>query len=82
MTYQDTQQDAPKPGTPEARSTEFVPVQGGNEGQSAEGLLVAAYLLMWAALIGFVWLTWRRQTRIEERVEALDSRLRKVSEKV
>jgi hypothetical protein len=40
---------APSTGTPLSpadRSTEFVAVQGGSEGTSAEVLLVAAYLLM------------------------------------
>ncbi|HVU05466.1 MAG TPA: CcmD family protein [Polyangiaceae bacterium] len=59
--------------TPESRSTEFVPVQGGNESTSAEHLLVAAYLLMWAAVFTFIFLTWRKQGRMEERISALDS---------
>ena len=54
---------------------------GGNEGASAEGLLVTAYLLMWAALIGFLWLTWRRQNRIEERLAVLDANVRRAAEK-
>jgi hypothetical protein len=62
--------------SPEDRSTEFVAVQGGNEGTSAESLLVAAYLLMWAALIVFVFLTWRKQGALEKRVERLDREVR------
>jgi hypothetical protein len=67
--------------TPESRSTEFVPTTGGPETTSAEHLLVAAYLLMWAALIGFVWLTWRKQRRIEAKIDALDASFRKIAEK-
>jgi hypothetical protein len=67
--------------TPEERSTEFVPVEGGTEGTSAEHLLVAAYLLMWAALVSFIWLTWRRQSRIEARLSELDGALRRVTRK-
>lgn len=67
--------------TPEERSTEFVPVQGGSEGTSAEHLLVAAYLLMWAALVAFVLLTWRRQARIESRLGELQATLRRVAPK-
>jgi CcmD family protein len=63
--------------TPEDRSTEFVPVQGGNESTSAEGLLVAAYLIMWAALVSFVFLTWRKQGALEKRIERLDDALKK-----
>ena len=62
--------------TPEERSTEFVAVQGGNDGTSAESLLVAAYLLMWAALLVFVFVTWRKQGVLEKRVEKLDREVR------
>lgn len=64
------------PLTPADRSTEFVPVQGGSDGTSAEVLLVAAYLLMWAMLLVFLLLTWRKQTRIETRISELSSALR------
>jgi hypothetical protein len=67
--------------TPEERSTEFVPIEGGNEGTSAEHLLVAAYLLMWAALVAFIFLTWRRQGRIEARLSELDQTLRRTTPK-
>ena len=74
MTYMD--QTAPAK-TPEDRSTEFVAVQGGNESTSAEALLVTAYLVMWAALIAFVFLTWRKQGALEKRIEKLDDDLRR-----
>jgi len=70
-----TYQTAPAK-TPEDRSTEFVAVQGGNDGTSAEGLLIAAYLLMWAALLVFVFITWRKQGTLEKRVEKLDRDVR------
>jgi len=66
--------------TPESRSTEFVPVEGGNDSTSAENLLVAAYLVMWAALVAFILLTWRRQSRIEARLGYLDRALARASE--
>jgi CcmD family protein len=62
---------------PEDRSTQFVPVRGGNESTSAEGLLVAAYLIMWAALVTFIFLTWRKQGTLEKRIERLDDALKK-----
>jgi CcmD family protein len=65
------------PLTPADRSTEFVAVQGGSEGTSAEVLLVAAYLIMWAILLGFLFLTWRKQNRIETRLSELDGELRR-----
>lgn len=70
---------AQTPTTAEERSTQFVPVQGGTETTSAEALLVAAYLLMWALLIGFVYLSWRRQKALESRVDGLEAAITKAS---
>lgn len=61
--------------SPEDRSTEFVPVQGGSDGTNAGTLLVAAYLLMWTILMGFVFVTWRRLGRTERRLTELRARL-------
>ena len=80
MTASDDKAGAPGGGaplTPADRSTEFVAVQGGTESTSAEVLLVAAYLVMWAILLVFLLLTWRKQTRIEARISELDSELRR-----
>lgn len=60
---------------PENRSTEFVAVQGGGDATSASTLLVSAYVVMWAALLAFLFLTWRRQQRIEARLGELDRAL-------
>ena len=39
---------------PSSRSQEFAPVVGGGESTSAGLLLVVAYLVMWALLLGFL----------------------------
>jgi CcmD family protein len=71
-------QDTPAPSkAPEDRSTEFVAVQGGNDGTSAETLLVTAYLVMWAALLAFIFMTWKKQGALEKRVAKLDEALRR-----
>jgi hypothetical protein len=57
---------------PGSRSTEFVAVQGGGETTSAASLLIAAYLLMWGLLFAFVFLSWRRQARVEARIAELE----------
>jgi hypothetical protein len=57
---------------PSSRSQEFVPVQGGGDTTSAELLLVIAYLVMWAILLGFVGLGWRRQAKLETRLAELE----------
>lgn len=61
------------------RSTEFVAVQGGAETSSASGLLVAAYVVMWALVFGFVWLTSRRQRALDARIAELEAALRRHS---
>jgi len=64
---------AAQPGAaPTARSMEFQPVQGGQETTSAEALLVAAYLVMWVLVFGFLAMSWRRQGRLEARVGDLE----------
>ena len=68
---------ADPPRAPEDRSTEFVAVEGGNDGTSAESLLVAAYAVMWVIVFGFVFLTFRRQGRVEARLAELESAMRK-----
>jgi CcmD family protein len=71
-------QSQPDSGTltdPSARSTEFVAVQGGGDTTSAAMLLVTAYIVMWALLLGFVFLSWRRQGRVESRISELEKSL-------
>jgi CcmD family protein len=69
------QPDSATLADPNARSTEFVAVQGGGDTTSAATLLVTAYLVMWALLLGFVFLSWRRQGRVETRISELEKSL-------
>lgn len=57
------------------RRTEFVPVTGSSETTSAEALLLAAYLLMWALVFGFVWLTMKRQAKLDRRLKDVEAEL-------
>jgi CcmD family protein len=66
---------ATTPTTPESRATEFVPVQGGAETSSAGTLLALAYLFMWVILIGFVFLSWQKQKKLDARLGELERRL-------
>ena len=69
-------QASPAPATVESRSQEFKPVTGGPvETSSAEGLLVAAYVLMWAILMGFLYLTFKRQAAVDKRLSELEKAL-------
>jgi len=69
------QPDAATLTDPSARSTEFVAVQGGGETTSAATLLIVAYLVMWGLLLGFVYLSWKRQGRVEIRLSELEKSL-------
>lgn len=65
------------PTTPDERSAEFVAVKGGGEAASAEALLAGAYAVMWALLLGFLLLSWRRQRSIETRIVQLERALQR-----
>ncbi len=67
--------EQPALGDPGSRSTEFEAVEGGQQTTSAEALLITAYVAMWAILLGFVLLSWRRQSRVERRISELETAL-------
>ena len=60
---------------PDDRAMGFEKVEGGGETTSAGTLLVVAYLVMWALLIGFVLLSWRKLGRVESRINGLERAL-------
>jgi CcmD family protein len=60
---------------PTQRSTEFRAVEGGNEMVSGGTLLVEAYAALWLILLGFLLVSWRRQARIDARVDELEKTL-------
>ncbi len=72
MTNSFARADVPLEKTVEDRSTTFRPVQGGDQMQSGERLLVEAYAAIWIVLFGLLLLGWRRQRRIDARVAALE----------
>jgi hypothetical protein len=61
--------------TPEDRSAEFVPVTGGAEGSSAAGLLLAAYILMWACVFGLIWLSLKKLRGLDARMQLVEKQL-------
>ena len=61
--------------TPTNNPSEFVPVSGGTEATSAESLLIIAYLAMWALLLGYVLMTWMRQTSLDARIKQAEREL-------
>jgi hypothetical protein len=63
------------------RSTAFRPVEGGNELQSGETLLVEAYAAIWIILFAMVLLSWRRQRGLDDRMGALSAAIDKARRK-
>jgi CcmD family protein len=59
------------------RASEFHAVQGGTELHSGGLLLVEAYAAIWLILFAFVWLTYRRQRSLEQRIAKLEEALHK-----
>lgn len=58
------------------RRSEFVPVEGSaQETTSAAGLLLSAYILMWALVFGFLWLTLKKQKQLDARLQEVERAL-------
>lgn len=57
------------------RAQAFRPVQGGQEMQSGERLLVIAYMAIWLCVVALVVLSFRKQARLDRRISALESAL-------
>jgi hypothetical protein len=66
---------APETGTAQAapRESTFRRVEGGGETTNGSVLLVEAYVALWIILFAFLFISWRRQSRIDERVAQLES---------
>jgi hypothetical protein len=66
-------------GDPESRATTFQPVEGGNEQHSGSVLMVEAYALIWAILMVWLVTMWRKQARLNERLDGLEGAIAKAS---
>jgi CcmD family protein len=64
--------------TPDDRASGFSAVEGGPETRSGTVLLVEAYAAIWLILFGFIWLTFRRQRKLDARIVELENALQKV----
>ena len=65
----------------DGRSTAFRPVEGGNELQSGEKLLVEAYAAIWLILFAMVLFSWRRQKSLDDRMGTLSAAIDKARRK-
>jgi CcmD family protein len=57
--------------TPSDRSTTFQAVEGG-EVHNGTVLVVEAYAFIWLALLGFVFLQWKKQATLHARIDDLE----------
>ncbi|MFO0663173.1 MAG: hypothetical protein U0174_04440 [Polyangiaceae bacterium] len=65
---------SPSADVAESRATTFQAVEGG-ETRSGEVLLVEAYAVLWVILFAWLALMWRKQARLNARIEELDRAL-------
>lgn len=70
---------APASSSPEDRATAFVPTEGGSEVRSGETLLVEAYVVLWLILMGWLYLTWRRQSTLSAQLDDLEKTIEKAA---
>jgi CcmD family protein len=65
--------------TPSDRATSFQPVEGGGEHRSGVTLMVEAYAVIWTILMVWLVLLWRKQARLNERLDGLEGAIVKAS---
>lgn len=59
------------------RGQAFRPVEGGDQMQSGEMLLVEAYAAIWLIIFALIFFSWRRQRRMDHRIDALQAAVQK-----
>jgi CcmD family protein len=64
---------------PDDRATTFQPVEGGGEHRSGETLMVEAYAVIWTILMVWLVLLWRKQARLNERLDGLEGAIAKAA---
>lgn len=55
------------------RGTDFVAVEGGAEQYSGGNLLVVAYAIIWIAVFAWIFLLWRKQRALTQRLDGLQA---------
>lgn len=62
---------------PSDRSSEFRAVEGGGEVRSGTVLLVEAYAAMWLIIFAFIFITFRKQQKLDSRIVELETAIQK-----
>jgi CcmD family protein len=71
---------AQQPAPPASTQGDFVPVNtlpAQAEQLPAAPMVIAAYAFVWAAVLVYVWMLWRRMTRLERDLADLQRRVQK-----
>ena len=66
---------------PPDRATEFQPVQNAPETHNGTTLMVEAYAVLWAILLGWVYFMWKKQSSVEARIAGLEQAIERASKK-
>jgi CcmD family protein len=66
---------------PSDRSTTFQAVEGGTETHSGTTLMVEAYAVIWTILMVWLVMLWRKQSRLNERLEGLEQAIDRAAAK-
>jgi hypothetical protein len=61
----------PTPPTPADRATEFTAVESG-EHYDGSTLMVTAYAAIWVLLMAWIYVLWRKQAMLGERLDSLE----------
>ena len=61
----------PSSSPPNDRATEFAAVDG-NEHYNGNTLMVVAYAAIWVLLMGWIYMLWRKQALLADRLEGLE----------
>lgn len=61
--------------SPDDRAQAFRPVEGGQEMQSGDRLLVIAYMAIWFCVMVLVVVSFRKQARLDQRIVLLEGAL-------
>jgi CcmD family protein len=71
----------PQAGTADDRAETFTAVSGGNETYSGSALLVEAYAAIWLILFAWIYLLWRKQASLGERLDGLEKAIDRAAAK-
>jgi len=74
---------APSAGTADDRATDFEAVTGETgEHYSGYTLMVTAYGLIWAIMMAWIFLLWRKQASLNTRLDGLESAIGRAEKKL